>query len=113
MMPEASPAQSTLKRLLDAENHAREILKAAEENAEATIAKAREQAKQSVDAVRQEAATLLRSKLDEAESHAAVEMKNRLEQAEARGREIERRAKQHSAQAVNMVVNWVTNRAIH
>jgi multidrug resistance efflux pump len=40
---EASPAQSTLKRLLEAENHAREILKAAAENAEATTAKAREQ----------------------------------------------------------------------
>ena len=109
-MPEASPAQSTLKRLIEAEEQAREILKAAEENAEATIAKAREQAKQSVDAVRQETATLLRSQLDEAESHAAIEMKNRLEQAEAKGREIESRAKQHSAQAVKMALDWVTNK---
>lgn len=109
-MPEASPAQSTLKRLIEAEEQAREILKAAEENAEATIAKAREQAKQSVDAVRQETATFLRSQLDLAESHAAIEMNTRLEQAEAKGREIESQATQHSAQAVHMALDWVTNK---
>ena len=56
IMPEASPAQNTLKRLIEAEEQAREILKAAEEHAQETIAQAREQAKQSVEAVRQEAA---------------------------------------------------------
>jgi vacuolar-type H+-ATPase subunit H len=109
-MPEASPAQSTLKRLIEAENQAREILKAAEENAEATIAQAREQAKQSVDAVRENAASVLRSRLEAAETQATIQMKQRLEQAEAEGQEIERRAKQHFAEAVDMVVGRVTNK---
>src|ERR1700693_4128916 len=34
VMPEASPAQSTLKRLIAAEEHAREVLKAAEDHAQ-------------------------------------------------------------------------------
>jgi len=107
-MPEASPAQSTLKRLIEAENEAREILKAAAENADASIAQAREQARQSVDAIRQEAASLLRSKLEATESQAAIEMRQRLDQAEAEAREIERLAKLHSTEAVDMVVGWVT-----
>lgn len=107
-MPEASPAQGTLKRLIEAEDQAREILKAAEEHARETIAQAREQARQSVEAIRQEAAGLLGSRLEEAELKAATEMKQRLQQAEGDAREIERRAAEHSRQAVDMVVDWVT-----
>ncbi len=107
-MPEASPAQSTLKRLIEAEDDARGILKAAEEDAQSAIANAREQAKQSVDVVQQEAANLLRSRLEAADSQAAIEMKQRLDQADAEAQEFGRRAKQNSAQAVDMVVDWVT-----
>jgi vacuolar-type H+-ATPase subunit H len=107
-MPEASPAQRTLKRLIEAEGEARDILKGAAENADATIAKAREQAKQSVQTVRLEAARALRALLEEAESKAAIEMKQRLDQAEAEAREIERRAGESSAQAIDMVMDWVT-----
>ena len=107
-MPEVSPAQGTLKRLIEAEDQAREILKAAEEHAQETITQAREQAKQSVEAIRQEAASLLRSKLEESESKAATGMKQRLQQAEADAREFERRATEHSSQAVDMVADWVT-----
>lgn len=110
-MPEASPAQNTLKRLIEAEEGAREILRAAEEHAQGTLAQARQLAEQSIEGVRREAASLLQYKLEEAESKAATEMKQRLEQAEAEGREIERRAKQHSAQAVDIVVDWVTSRS--
>jgi vacuolar-type H+-ATPase subunit H len=110
VMPEASPAQSTLKRLIEAEEQAREALKAAEDHAQETIAQAREQAKQSVEAARRETTSLLKSRLEEAESKAATELKQRLEQAEAQAREIERRAKEHFSQAVEMVVDWVTNR---
>jgi vacuolar-type H+-ATPase subunit H len=39
-MPHASPAQGTLKRLIEAEDQAREILTAAEKHAEETIAQA-------------------------------------------------------------------------
>ena len=59
--------QSTLKRLIEAEGEAREILKAAEEHAQSVVAEAREQADQSVDAVRQEEAKSLRSRLEAAE----------------------------------------------
>jgi len=110
IMPEASPAQNTLKRLIEAEEQAREILKAAEERAQQTIAQAREQAKQSVETIREEAASLLRSKLEEARAAAATEMNQRLEQADAEAREIERRAKEHISEGVEMVVDWVTNR---
>jgi vacuolar-type H+-ATPase subunit H len=107
-MAEVSPAQSTLKRLIEAENDAREILKTASENADATIAKAREEAKESVDVVQQEAANLLRSRLEAAECHAAIEMKQRLDQAETEAQEFERLAKINSARAVDVVVEWVT-----
>jgi vacuolar-type H+-ATPase subunit H len=109
-MPEASPAQSTLKRLIEAEDQAREILKAAEDRAQASLAQAREQARQSVETVRLEAARVLGARVEESESKAADQMKQRLEQAEAEGHEIERRAKEHSAQAVALVVDWVTKR---
>jgi vacuolar-type H+-ATPase subunit H len=109
-MPEASPAQGILKRLIEAEEQAREILKAADEYAQQTIAKAREQAQQSADAIRQEAAGVLRVKLEQAGSKAAAEMKQRLQQAESEALEIERRAKLHSSQAVELVVDWVANR---
>jgi len=108
LMPEASPAQSTLKRLIEAEDQAREILKAAEERAQSIVVGAREQAKQSVDAIRQEGAKLLRSRLEAVESQAAIEMKQRLDQAEAQAQEIQRRAKHNSAQAVDMVMDWAT-----
>lgn len=110
-MPEASPAQGTLKRLIEAEDQAREILRAAEERAQKTLAQAREQATQSVEAVRQEASDLLRSRLDEAGSKAAVETKQRLQQAEADAREFERRATENASKAVEMVVDWVTRGA--
>ena len=108
MPPEASPAQRTLKRLIEAEEEAREILRAAEERAQSVVAGAREQAQGSVDAVRQEAAKLLRSRLEAAESQAAIEMKQRLDQAEAQAQEIECRAKRNSDQAADMVAGWVT-----
>jgi vacuolar-type H+-ATPase subunit H len=82
-MPEESSAQSTLKRLIQAEEQTREILKVSEEHAQKTIAQAREQAQQSVDAVRRETAGLLTSRLEDAESRAATELKQRLEQADA------------------------------
>lgn len=109
-MANPSPAQGTLKRLIEAEDQAQEILRAAEEHAQVTIAQAREQAKQSVEDARLQTASLLKSRLEEAESKAALEMQQRLEQADAKVREIERLAKEHSSQAVEMVVDWVTNR---
>ena len=106
-MPEGSPAQDTLKRLIEAEEQARQILKAAEERGRETIAQAQEQAKQSVETIRQETAALLQSRLEEAESKAATETTQRLGRAEAEAREIERREKQHFADAVGIVVDWV------
>ena len=49
----------------------------------------------------------MRSRLAEAESKGAAEMKRRLDQAEADAREIERGAKVHFSDAVEMVVDWV------
>jgi vacuolar-type H+-ATPase subunit H len=106
-MSDGSPAQRILKRLVDAENEAQQILRAAEERAKDTIDGARKQARQSIDTVRQETENSLRSRLAEAESKGAAEMKRRLDQAEADAREIERRAKVHFSDAVEMVVDWV------
>ncbi len=106
-MPEASPAQGTLKRLIEAEDQARAIFKAAEQSAQDTVAQAREQARQSVDAIRLGAAGALESRLREAESKSAAEMKQRMQQAEAEAQELERRAAEHFPQAVDMVVDWV------
>jgi vacuolar-type H+-ATPase subunit H len=109
-MQEASPTERILKRLIEAENQAEQIVKAAEERAKETVEQARQQARQSLETVRKQAESSLRSRLDEAESKAAAEMKRRLDQAEAEAREIDRRAKQHFSEAVEMVVEWVTNR---
>ena len=109
-MPEASPAQDTIKRLIEAEEQAREILKAAEERAEESIAQAREQAQKTVEAVRQETSAMLRARLEEAEAQGAQEKKWRLDRAEVQAREFERQAQQHFSSAVDMVVDWVTNR---
>ena len=108
-MPEASPAQGTLKRLIEAEEQAREILKAAEERAEETIGRAREEAQRSAEAVRAEAASLLRARLDEVESKAAIELKRRLERAEAQAQEFEDCARRNFSASVEMVVDWVTS----
>lgn len=110
-MAEDSSVQNTLKRLIEAEDQAREFLKTTQAQAEQTIAQAREQAKQSLDAARRETADSLRSRLEEAESKAAAGLKQRLEQADAEVGEIERRASQHFSEAVDMVVDWVTKGA--
>ena len=110
MLEEASPARRTVKRLMEAEEQARQILNAAEERAKGTIAQAREQAKQSLEAARQETESLLRSRLEEVKSKAVIEMRTQLGEAEEEAREIERQATEHFAAAVEMVVDWVTNR---
>lgn len=106
-MSEPSNAQSTLKRLIEAEEQAREVLKAAEEQASGTVGKAREQARQSVEATRAEAANLLRAKLSAAESQGSDVMKQRFDQADARSEQFERRAEKNFARAVEITVNWV------
>jgi vacuolar-type H+-ATPase subunit H len=108
-MPEASPAQGTLKRLIEAEEQAREILKGAGARAEETIAQAGEQARQSVEAVRHQGASLLRARLAEAESNAATQLEQRLKQADAQAQEFENRAKENFSAAVELVVDWVTS----
>ena len=109
-MPGPSPAQGVLKRLIEAEEQAREILKSAEQRAGDAVAQARAQAKESIDAVRQEAAALLQSRLEEAESQGSIDRQQRLDRAEAEAREFERRANANLSQAVEMVVAWITNR---
>jgi vacuolar-type H+-ATPase subunit H len=103
--------ENILRRLIEAEEDAREILKAAEEQAKETIARAQEEAKQLVEAVRQEMDGLLRGRLETAESQGAAEIKRRLEKAEADAQEFARLAKNHFSEAVEMIVDWVTNRS--
>jgi len=110
MLEEGSPAQSTVRRLIEAEEQAREVLRLAEGRAKETSARVHEQAKQRLEAVRQEMNDLLRSRLEEVESRTATEMKTRLEQVDAEALEIERRGKEHFSEAVEMVVSWITNR---
>jgi len=110
-MPETSPAQGTLKRLIAAEEEARQILKTAEESAQEIVDRTREQAAQIVEAARQETADALLARTSEAEAQAATEMKHRLEQAEAAARDVERRAAEHFVDAVDFVVGWVSNRS--
>ena len=108
-MPETSPAQGTLKRLIEAEEQAREILKAAEQRAQQTIAQARDQASQTLEAARGETSASLRSRLEEAETKGALEKKQRLDQTEAQARELERCAEANFSGAVDMVVEWIIN----
>jgi hypothetical protein len=107
-MSETSSAESTLKRLTDAEAQARAILSAAQKRSEEMIAKATEQAAQSTEAVGKEIARLSQSRREEAESQGAALMKERLEGAETEARELERRANGHLSEAVGKVVDWVT-----
>lgn len=109
-MPDTSPAQGTLKRLIEAERQAREILEATEASAEKTVAEAREQARQTVDSVRRETAAALESRLKEAESKAAVAIEQHLLQAESQAAELQRRAEGNFSSAVELVTGWVTNR---
>ena len=109
MPGEVSTAQGTLKRLMEAENQAREILRAAEEGAKETLGHAQEQSKRQIEAVHQEMEDILRSRVKELESKAALEMKARLGQVDAEAQEIERLAKEHFSDAVEMVVNWITS----
>ena len=110
IMPgEMSTAEGTLKRLMETENQAREILRAAEERSKQTLGNAQEQAKQQIDIVHREMEDILHSRLKEVESKAALEMKARLGQVDAEIQEIERRAREHFPDAVEMVVSWVTN----
>jgi vacuolar-type H+-ATPase subunit H len=99
--------QATLKRLLEAEDQAQEILKAAEERARKMITQAREQATQSIEVAHRDAAAMLRSGLEGAQSKAAIDVKQRMDRAEAEAREIEGRANEHFSDAVDMVVDWV------
>ena len=109
MPGEVSTAQGTLKRLMEAENQAREILRAAEEGAKETLGHAQEQSKRQIEAVHREMEDILRSRVKELESRAALEMKARLGQVDAEAQEIERLAKEHFSDGVEMVVNWITS----
>ena len=109
MPGEVSAAQDTLKRLMEAENQEREILRAAEEGAKQTLGNAQEQAKRQIEGVHREMEGILRSRLKEVESKAAAELKARLGQVDGEAQEIERRAKEHLSDAVEMVVSWMTN----
>jgi vacuolar-type H+-ATPase subunit H len=103
-------AESILKRLMEAEEQARDILKAAEERAKETIEGARQEAEQMVEAARRETESMLRGRLQAAEAQGAEEKSQHLEKAEADAREFGRRANTHLPEAVAMVVDWVINR---
>jgi vacuolar-type H+-ATPase subunit H len=107
LLPEPSPAQEILKRLIEAEDQARSVVEAAQESAQATIAEAERHAAETLDSVRQAAAGVLRSRLEEAEAQGAAEAKRRLEEAEAQAQEFELRAAAHFSGAVELVVDWV------
>jgi DNA anti-recombination protein RmuC len=104
-----SAAQGTLKRMMEAEKRAREILRAAEESGKETLGITEQQAKQKIESVRQEMEDILRSRLKEVESKAAAELKARLCQVDGEAQEIERRAKENLSAAVGTVVSWITN----
>ena len=110
-MPEASAAQGILKRLIEAEVQAREILKAADESAQSAIAQAREEAAQSLDAARRETSSVLHDRLADADLQGAAQMKQRIDQAEAEARDFDRRSNEHVGDARDMVVDWVTTGA--
>ena len=109
MPGEVSTAQETLKRLMEAENQAREILRAAEERAKETLANAQEQAKEQIETVRREMDGILRSRLKEVESKTVQDLKARLDQVDGEAQEIHRRAEEHFSDAVEMVVGWISN----
>jgi vacuolar-type H+-ATPase subunit H len=109
-MPGGTPARETLKRLLDAEQEAGEILTSVEERAREIISKAEEQAAQTVQTAQEEAAATFQVRLGEAESKTAAAAQQRMEGLEADARGIQRRAQFQSGKAVDMVVDWVIAR---
>jgi V/A-type H+/Na+-transporting ATPase subunit G/H len=108
-MPENPQVQDILKRLIEAESQARQILERAEREAAEIVSRASEGARQSLEATRRELSEALASRLAETEAQGAAQMKERLDRAEAEARDIEERSKHHFAKAVAMVVNFVTH----
>ena len=106
-MSDSSPAQSTLKRLIEAEAKARTVIQSAEQSAEGAIGHARAEAAQSLDKVRQESAWRLQSRLTDVATQAAAETKRRLQSAEDQARDIERRAAANLAAAADLVAAWI------
>lgn len=107
-MPESSPAQEILKRLIDAEQEARQVLAEAAQRADSTIQQAREEAQKAIDAVRKEAANRVQARIAEIESESAAQLKRRLDEAGRKAGDFELTAAQNLSAAVDFVVGWVT-----
>jgi vacuolar-type H+-ATPase subunit H len=108
-VPETSQAQDILKRLIEAESQARQIVDVAGREAAETIAQASSRAQQAFERTRSELSAASASRLAESEAQGAAQTKARLERAEADARDIAERAKLHFAEAVAIVVNFVTH----
>lgn len=110
-MLQDSPAQDILKRLIDAEQQANQILAEAEQRANDEVQRAHEEAQKLVNAVRQDAADRLRVRLAEVESASAAQLKQRLDDAIQKASDFEAQAAQNLSAAADLVVEWVTGRA--
>ncbi len=107
---DAAGAAATVKRLLEAERQAQEILKEAEQRAKATVAEARAQAATLVASAREEAEQRVGLRLEQARATSAAKLRESVDHAAAEAQALDRLAKERLPRAVDLVVGWVTGR---
>lgn len=108
MQDEPFNMEGTLKRLIEAEDQAGGILQTAEESAKKILDEAQGQAKERIEATRRDLESILQSRMRDVEAEGGTEMRKRLDQVNAEAKEIQRAAKEHSPDAVERVVSWIT-----
>jgi vacuolar-type H+-ATPase subunit H len=106
---QAFTAESTLKRLIEAEGEARKILQAAEESARKILDDAQGQAKQRIETTRQEMESVRQARMRNLEAEGGMEMRKRLDQVNREAQEMQRAAKEHAPDAVERVLSWITS----
>jgi vacuolar-type H+-ATPase subunit E/Vma4 len=107
----APGAAATVKRLLEAETQAQDILKAAELRVHEAVDNARTQAATLVKNARLDSAQRARVRLEDARLAAEAEIARRTSQAVNEVRELERRANQNLLRAVEAVVQSIIGRS--
>jgi len=104
----ANGAAATIKRLLEAENRAADILSAAKVRAQDSLSRARQEAAHIVSQAREEATQAAQKRIKDAESEYQAEIRHRVDQATLKAQEFEQKANALLQEAVDAVVDWVT-----
>ena len=101
-------AAAIVGRLLEAENRAAEILRAAQTRSQESLAEARQQAASVVEQARKDASRTAQARIQAAELDSQREIQRRVEKATLGAKEFEQTANAHLQEAVDAVVRRVT-----